>query len=440
MSVLKPFQVFVPGLLQTSLKLNDETIWPPNPDIFLSLQQNKLLRMILAIKTKEDVNDWVEKFTDRDIKVDKFLPPYPNFESEFLVPDHAIFIYDWRQSQKKSSEQLIDFLTELEVPKGYYLEVIGFSIGGNIAFMALANAQARDINFIKRVKRLITIGSPLKGSIKATATFLGIDNSQPDFIKKIIHHDIFDSIYELIPSNPNKYFFKEDESVLTKAEFRDLFLNAPKVNQAKFERAMAFKKEWNKLSLKKINSICYRGSDYGAQNIVKCIVSKSTIIPFFESSNSDGTITCDEATFYDTQHFLSRTVHAKHSTLLHSEELMSMISDGHNLSEIRLELIASTPTSNSFRVLSQTLSETIPIKKMTAKKINLLHKGNSIDITSNLKKKKDEMWVSIPSKYDVGCILFEGVTFSCVKDDEKVKIVKSRIFSSFEILNPNIFF
>lgn len=462
MSALKPFQVFVPGLLQTSLKLEEETIWPPSPDIFLVLQQNKILRRLLAIKPKDDIKDWIEKFTDKNIKPDKFISPYPGFEEKFLVPEHVIFTYDWRQSQKKTSEELINFLTTLEVPEGFYLEVIGFSIGGNIAFMSLVEAQTRGLSFMRtsqkllgsegfqgsqkpqslqgKVKRLITIGSPLKGSIKATATFLGVDNSQPDFIKKIIHDEVFESIYELIPSNPNLFFFKEDETVLTKAEFKDLFLKTPHVNAVKFENALSFKKEWNKLPrLKDVDVICYRGCDVGSQNIFKCVVRES-IIPFFESSNSDGTITCDEATFFDTQPFLSRTVQAKHSTLLQSDELISMISDNHNLSEIRLELVSSSSSLNSFKILSQTLTETIPIKKITAKKISLLHKGSSQDVTSNLKKKKDEVWISIPSKYETGCLLFEDVSFSCLKDDEKVKIVKARIFASFEILNPNIFF
>lgn len=437
-------QVFVPGLLQTGLTLNGVALWPPSSDLYLSLQQNDILRKFLKIEPREDIGLWSTNLLSPKVQVGGFISPYKQFEETFLHEEHAIFCYDWRQSQMKSAEELIEFLSELEVPETHTIEVIGYSLGGCIAFIALAEAQKRNLSFMKQISKLITIGSPLKGSISATAAILGINvQADNENIMKIIHQDNFDSIYELLTSTPHLYFFNEDGTPLSKEFFFALLINSPNINPDKIRKALAFKKKYADLILRGVNIECFRGLEYGAQNICKCIVKKDkTIIPFYETNNSDGKISLYESTLFDSHTYTIRTVSESHGKLLESDELKTFLSDGINLSELRVKVVDTTINTITFSLYTQTLTEVIPLRRLTASKIVLRNKTVNKDVTSGIREKRNlqEVHLTIPSSYESGCLIFTGVSFTFMKDGVKNKIKRDRIVVSFDIFNSTIFF
>lgn len=95
---------------------------------------------------------------------------YRNLIKSFLYAgyienqDFYVFNYDWRKPVSQTAVNFGNFIQTINVPK---INVVGHSMGGLIARTYLQN------NLINKVDKLITVGSPHQGSVKAYAAWEG---------------------------------------------------------------------------------------------------------------------------------------------------------------------------------------------------------------------------------------------------------------------------
>ncbi|WP_052137770.1 lipase/acyltransferase domain-containing protein [Heyndrickxia ginsengihumi] len=194
----KPTIIFLHGIMGSVLTKNGVKVWPKvNPRI-VDHYKNAL--------TPISDDDGVEAYSS--------LATYKIFINELKLQGYTVVdrIYDWRKNN-------IDHLSELKsdidnAPSD--VVIIAHSMGGIIARLAL-NKYAQD-DSIKKVKKLITLGTPWKGSMSAIR-FLKYGAKVPDLplvtlidaksSKEISPY--FPSIYQLLPNQLYFDYLKENK-------------------------------------------------------------------------------------------------------------------------------------------------------------------------------------------------------------------------------------
>ncbi|KRF52557.1 hypothetical protein ASG99_12410 [Bacillus sp. Soil768D1] len=182
------------------------------------LQQfgNRVWPRVLRHKIDEQIYD---KLTDYNINIDSNAVIYKtynkllkhlkslSFEDEFEVTVHDLH-YDWRKSNLLHTKKLAGLIKEIKVDE---VIIVAHSMGGIIARLFL-NEYGNSEDGLK-IKKLITLGTPWKGSPYAyKALNFGI-NVISDRVPVVINKEIskriapsFISLYQLLP---NKYYNME---------------------------------------------------------------------------------------------------------------------------------------------------------------------------------------------------------------------------------------
>lgn len=130
---------------------------------------------------------------------------------EEVADTYNEFVYDWRKNNLDHLEDFYNILSEVADE----IIIVAHSMGGLISKLMLNKYAGSEK--VQKVTKLITLGTPWKGSIDAYKTLI-FGKQVPDFIpfalfkeeaKKIVKY--FPSVYQLLPSN--EYFSLAKDSV-----------------------------------------------------------------------------------------------------------------------------------------------------------------------------------------------------------------------------------
>jgi pSer/pThr/pTyr-binding forkhead associated (FHA) protein len=209
--------VFVPGMMGSDLWLGNERVWPnvktilANPELFRYPSE-------LPLETRGIVDELV--IVPNLIKQDQY-----NRLGDYLVEelgytrgkDFFEFAYDWRQDLRISARQLAQMIDGL--PTAQPVTIIAHSLGTLVSRYYVERAGGK-----KRVERLMLMGGPHLGTVKALTSVLIAPALLPfglmgERLRQVLV--TFPSSYQILPTYAcgqdqhfNKINFMDDESWL----------------------------------------------------------------------------------------------------------------------------------------------------------------------------------------------------------------------------------
>jgi len=225
--------VFVPGMMGSELWLGNERVWPnvkyifKNPELFrypssVPLEPRAIVDEVVIVPNL--------------IKQDQY-----NRLGDYLVEelgyergrDFFEFAYDWRQDVRISARQLGQLVDGL--PTSLPITIIGHSLGTMVSRYYVERLGGK-----KRVERVILMGGPHLGVVKALTSLLVAPAILPFGLMGERFRQVsltFATSYQILPTYPcaidqdgKKVNFLEDESWLEEA-YRPLLREARKFRQ-----------------------------------------------------------------------------------------------------------------------------------------------------------------------------------------------------------------
>jgi pimeloyl-ACP methyl ester carboxylesterase len=207
--------VFVPGLMGSELWRGNERVFPNIRTLFTNSES---MLYPVPLESRKIVDEVV--IVPNLIKLDQY-----NRLGDYLVEelgyqrgvDFFEFPYDWRQDVRTSARQLSALIESH--PRTQPLILIGHSLGTMVSRYYIVRQGGKS-----RVERVILMGGPHRGAIKALTSMLDAPEALPFGIMGERLRQVsmtFPSSYHILPTyalqvdaNGNKVNFLEDESWL----------------------------------------------------------------------------------------------------------------------------------------------------------------------------------------------------------------------------------
>lgn len=214
--------IFVPGLMGSELWRGNERIFPHIKTLFTNPE---VLRYPEPLEPRKIVDEVV--IVPNLVKLDQY-----NRLGDYLVEelgyqrgvDFFEFAYDWRQDVRQSARQLGALVESL--PRGQPLVIIAHSLGTMVSRYYIERLGGKG-----RVERVILMGGPHRGVVKALTSLLSAPELLPFGIMGERLRQVsmsFPASYQILPVYPlqvnvdgTKINFLEDESWLAE-EYRPL--------------------------------------------------------------------------------------------------------------------------------------------------------------------------------------------------------------------------
>jgi phospholipase A1 len=164
--------IVVPGIMGSSLLLRNDEIWPPSAWAVVTrdyeriadlmnddVEVGEIIRSVAIISVYKTLIKDVEACGYHRNGADRRLIEFP---------------YDWRRSNSTSAERLADRLdTAAEDGLPDEITFVAHSMGGLVVRRLLEGGEFADRSWFKRVRRLITFGTPHFGAPLALARLKG---------------------------------------------------------------------------------------------------------------------------------------------------------------------------------------------------------------------------------------------------------------------------
>ncbi|WP_294406140.1 hypothetical protein [uncultured Clostridium sp.] len=183
--------IIIPGIMGSELQCNEYKIWPPNIAVWWKGIN------VLAKKLEDTNSDEIESVSIYK----KYYGKLVEF-AETIADEVTVFHYDWRQDNFKHIYRLKQLINK----EADEVILIAHSMGGIVAKLFLNSDPNSEV--VKKVSKLISIGTPWKGAAEA---YLYLQfGFGPSFIKGAFKSVIpcFESVYQLLP---NKEYVEENE-------------------------------------------------------------------------------------------------------------------------------------------------------------------------------------------------------------------------------------
>jgi len=384
--------------------------------------------------TPESLLEYLTLLEDNNLVTGTLTSNYNNL-IEFIKissnDNYYIFNYDWRQSLKESVNKLAKEVETLNT-KGKKITILSHSAGGVIAFDYLNNYYSEieePVNF-KHITKYITIGCPLKGSIQALTSILGL-NFQTILaskdIKSICEKADIKSIYELIPDNIyNLFYYKDTKELLSDSEILDVLISNG-VDESKLIDSMRYRKEFKEIKQNpNINFTFIVGCYPDASICTSFSVDKTTkqLTCNYSNSCSDGTVLVSEAIPNDNYIFKTKYVNGKHTYLTEYDDVLDILSEeiiyeNKRKTVISASLINCRSSSKlEFQLFYEKDGKQHLINKILASHINFSNKTTMIDITNIFEQNKKNESFSFKTNYKYGTLKFRNATIQYQSENE----------------------
>jgi pimeloyl-ACP methyl ester carboxylesterase len=195
-----PPVVFVPGILGSQLEDDRGVVWGTLPESVSRFSDLEFPRD--PRRNKLRATRIVEKVGLGPFKVGQYSGLIETLRTLGFRPGETLFIfpYDWRQSNLETARQLKTFIEGQPQLKNRDCVIVAHSMGGIVARLYI-----QGLGGSTRVKRLITLGTPHRGSAEALQTFFEGMGSFKNFVaggESVVRRVMFSfpSMYELLPA------------------------------------------------------------------------------------------------------------------------------------------------------------------------------------------------------------------------------------------------
>lgn len=426
------YKVLIPGLLETSLNLGVEEKWPLKYQTYFFFLFKHIFNKNL------DYTELFSNIFNPNIEKGRYVNKNRNFVNNYLQKNNSnnfsIFTYNWLCGIEELSEEFIKFIEKIETDKE--IQIIGYSYGGLIAYYSLS--KKNDYKNLKKVKSFISVGTPFKGSIKATSLIFGTkghDNSY-ELIKNFIHNPKFQSIYDLIVSYPTMVFLNDNNEQLNIETIENLFFNHPEINKEKLIKSIELRKKLNNISLIDIDFKCFIGNDpYSYIPQFLKVDKDNNIIVKYSKGSGDGVVSFYEAIpDYDEKETSSNySIHyivSSHSSILDSDEFLNELDILNTNGKSGILFIDVEKVKNTLKLIFKLDIENniYNVRKFVPKNIFLTHNSNKLNLLDKIVSKNNETYIIINDEYYFGIISISKAKISYVNElNEKKEYFVKRL-------------
>lgn len=235
--------IVIPGIMGSVLTRNGKVIWPGSAaEILLPYSHfddlKKLdVEAVDVIRTVSISNVYLSLLDDLEAcdfreKAEADVP-----QTLFLCP------YDWRRDNALAAERLAELVEHVSgrFPDGVEITLIAHSMGGLVSRYYLESGKFNGRGGFDKIKLLVTMGTPHRGSPLALTAALGQEKRvflNAKQVQEIASMPEFPSLYQLLPPPGEPFAWNEDEKwtpldVYDAAAGADLGLVAANVQAAK---------------------------------------------------------------------------------------------------------------------------------------------------------------------------------------------------------------
>lgn len=193
--------ILVPGIMGSILKDGNEVIWPGGPlELVLPYRHmNELLKpglvatdVIRKVSISRQYDDLIESLEAC------------GYSENIPTPTLKVFPYDWRKDNALAAQGLADCIDNMVAKLGGDCEinVVAHSMGGLVSRCYLESGAYNKRPGYLRIKRLITMGTPHRGSPIALAAALGQEKRlflNAEQVQSVASNPNFPSLYQLLP-------------------------------------------------------------------------------------------------------------------------------------------------------------------------------------------------------------------------------------------------
>ena len=204
--------ILIPGIMGSTLMLDERQIWPgPVKSLISSYKMMKELMddRLVAVDVIRNYTAFSEQYTAIISQLKVF-----GFDERSHPQTLYIFPYDWRRSNIVSARLLADRIDKVVEEHGELVSIslVAHSMGGLICRYYLESGIYTPRIGFSKISQLITLGTPHRGAAIALQRILGQDNVlwlNREQVKQLTNDENFPSAYELLPPLEEQFIWDE---------------------------------------------------------------------------------------------------------------------------------------------------------------------------------------------------------------------------------------
>ena len=194
--------ILVPGIMGSVLKDGADVVWPGSP-LELLFPYTRMAQLMKPTLQVTDIIRDVSIVSQYSALVDAL--GRCGFTEGNANPNYLkVFPYDWRKDNAIAAQGLADCVDEVlqKLGPGTEITLLVHSMGGLVSRYYLESGLYSARTGLANVRRLITMGTPHRGSPVALAAAVGLEkrlflNAQQ--VKQLANDPKFPSLYQLLP-------------------------------------------------------------------------------------------------------------------------------------------------------------------------------------------------------------------------------------------------
>lgn len=290
--------ILIPGIMGSVLKDGDSIIWPGNPlELVLPYgHMNELLKPDLVASDVIRNFSISSQYSDLIDSLEQC-----GFCENCSIPTLKVFPYDWRKDNSHAALGLANCIDDLVESLGNDCEIslVAHSMGGLVSRYYLESGSYISRPGFKNIVRLITLGTPHRGSPMALSAALGNEKRlflNAKQVQQVANNICFPSLYQLLP--PKGEPFAWDRNNI--ARFNPIDIYDPiiatqlSLNQQNLNSASVFH---SKLDLGKrpqhVRYFFFAGTRQTTTNSVQMVLSQhnpAKVLKIDREDSGDGTV------------------------------------------------------------------------------------------------------------------------------------------------------
>ncbi|MEN3331945.1 MAG: hypothetical protein V7641_1310 [Blastocatellia bacterium] len=221
--------IVIPGIMGSVLQLNQEVIWPGSP-LELYLPYNKMAKLLNPNLVATDVIRQVsisEQYRQLIVDLGKC-----GFHEDSNPKTLYVYPYDWRKDNALAAQGLAALIDKAVTQNSATeISLIAHSMGGLISRFYLESGDFNGRPGYSAVQRLLTLGTPHRGSPLALSAALGKEKRlflNADQVQLLVNDPRYPSLYQLLPPRGEPFAWNEDQT----AKFSEVDIYDTRIVQA----------------------------------------------------------------------------------------------------------------------------------------------------------------------------------------------------------------
>lgn len=215
--------IVIPGIMGSVLELHGEVIWPGSP-LDLYLPYNKMAKLMDPNLVATDVI----RSVSISVQYQKLIDDLGKcgFREDDNPKTLYVFPYDWRKDNALAAEKLAELIDQAVTQNGATeISLIAHSMGGLISRYYLESGDFNGRPGFSSVRRLLTLGTPHRGSPLALSAAIGKEKRlflNADQVQLLVNDPRYPALYQLLPPRSEPFAWNEDkDSEFAKVDIYD---------------------------------------------------------------------------------------------------------------------------------------------------------------------------------------------------------------------------